>query len=435
MSDNLMADASGVEKSSKKRRKRTAGSASAVTAESLPKDLRRFALVEDFNPLSPPQVMAYLKAKGYKIPLDRKTLKPTSNKETLSKLGATYQDPVLWETLDARKLSKAAGYLTDAIVGRDGRIHSTFTFAPDTGRLASFRPNVQNVPRTVDQAIVQAIRSTIIPSEGCEFVELDWKAIEAVLTGWFANDQDYIALSLADSHSYYGWHIMYAMREEWARDVGSPPPMADRLLSSRLDDWKRKHGGWQPLLSQGVTLNIRDLAKKVNHASSYGMGPKHMGEILRLSPFLAAKLLRIKDEMAPKVKAWKRTVLVQAHTQGYLENPFGYRHCFWNVVEVKGGKPSVSEEANKAFAFLPQSTAAAMLREVLLDLPALAGYHEWWWPLCPIHDAILVEVKKEKIDESVDFIRRVMERKWRELGGLSVPVDAKLGHGSWATVG
>ncbi|MGH7273844.1 MAG: DNA polymerase, partial [Nitrospiria bacterium] len=165
--------------------------------------VKRWALEEDFNPLSPLQVMHYLKHMKYKLPMDRKTRKPTTGKEGLSFLSRKYGDQLLTHTLTSRRLSKARSYLDDTYLAKDGRLHPTFTTRPDTGRLSSLAPNLQNQPHHgVDQELVDIIRSTIIPSPGMVFVELDWKAIEAVLTGWFAGDEGFITLSLQDSHSY-----------------------------------------------------------------------------------------------------------------------------------------------------------------------------------------------------------------------------------------
>jgi hypothetical protein len=66
-----------------------------------------------------------------------------------------------------------------------------------------------------------------------------------------------------------------------------------------------------------------------------------------------------------------------------------------------------------------------MLRESMLDLAHLDG--KLFWFLAPIHDAVLVEVEPTHAKEAFDAISGSMAREWPQLGGLRIPVDAKLG--------
>lgn len=380
--------------------------------------VKRWAVVEDFNPLSSQQVMKYLKLRGYKIPKDRKTRRETTSKESLAQLLRWYpNDRVVDRVVQARHLTKAIGYLDDSRLGRDGKFHPTYTFAPDTGRLASINPNFQNQPKHgVDEKLARAIRETVVPTPGMVLVELDWKAIEAVLTGFFAGDKGFMALSLVDSHSFLGWHIAF----RGGKIPAPPPPMDSPDLAGLLARFKQD---FSP---------IRELAKKVNHATSYGMGPRHLADTLRITIAKASDLMRIKDESAPKVAEWKNKIRLQAHNEGFLENPFGYRRYFTHVyVKDKYGQWKLGDEANKCLAFLPQSTAAGMLRDVVSRLPELPGYSQSWHPLVPIHDALLLEVPGPDLDETIASVRGLMEKRWDELGGLAIPVDVKTGS-NWA---
>ena len=74
-----------------------------------------------------------------------------------------------------------------------------------------------------------------------------------------------------------------------------------------------------------------------------------------------------------------------------------------------------------------------MLRAVVAGLPHLRGYRDYWFPLVPIHDAILLEVQDEEalVAGVTSAVRGIMEAQWPELGGLSIPVDIKTGK-NWA---
>jgi DNA polymerase I-like protein with 3'-5' exonuclease and polymerase domains len=67
-----------------------------------------------------------------------------------------------------------------------------------------------------------------------------------------------------------------------------------------------------------------------------------------------------------------------------------------------------------------------MLRWVLVELGEFEesmGYDL----LVPIHDAILLQCFPDRVEEVLSFVRGVMERKWPELGGLSIQVSVKKG--------
>lgn len=370
----------------------------------------RWAQQLPFNPLSPKQVLSYLKFKGYKIPRDRKTQKPTTNDEALRMILRNNPDELLETVLEARALNKALGYLSEAAVGADGKFHPIFTFKPETGRLSSVRPNMQNVPNGgVDQELAIAVRSCIIPSRpGRVLVECDWRAMEAVLTGWFAGDQEYIAASKKDSHSWFAGYILLA--DGQIKEV--PSPLADDFMD--FASWVKKEH-----------KVLRALAKKVNLATGYGMKKGLLASTLHCTAAEAQRYLDIKDSMAPKLKAWKEATWREAHSKGYLETPFGYVNYFWDVLRVKAGKATLGKEANAALAFRPQSSGAAMLREVMLSLDGLDG--KLFDYLVPIHDAILVECAEKDAEQVSRVIRQEMGKPWPELGGLIIEADCKVG--------
>jgi len=373
----------------------------------------RWAHQLPFNPLSPPQVLAYLQSKGYKIPKDRKTRKPTTNDDALNQILRNNQDPLLERVLESRALGKALGYLKDTSVGADGKFHPIYTFRPETGRLSSVRPNMQNVPNGgVDEELAKAIRSCVVPSRpGRVLVECDWRAMEAVLTGWFAGDDEYIAASKKDSHSWYAGYIL--------QDTGVikevPSPLNDDFMS--FAHWvKKEHPA------------VRRDAKMVNLATGYNMRWPLLASTMHWPAEKAKRFIALKDEMAPKLKAWKERTWMEAHRKGYLETPFGYQCFFWDVLVPDKKKPGnflLGKEANAALAFRPQSSGAAMLRELMLALDPYDG--SLFDFLVPIHDAVLVECDEAAAPMVAKEICSRMSVAWPELGNLVIEADFKVG--------
>ena len=375
--------------------------------------VERWARVGDFLPTSPQQVKSYLKHKGYKIPKHRKTKLETADKEALEAIARKHpEEKVVPLILHGRHISKASGYLSDNMVGSDGRIHPLYTFLPKTGRLSSKRPNLMNLPTGRGAGIMEkaaeAVRGTLIPSDGYIFGEFDWKAIEALLVGYFAQDPDYMRVAKLGVHAYVASH-----------GIGKPADLtkSDAEILEYFA-WIKKH---EP--------DAYAKFKKANHSNNYGQGILNMSKDLGLSVAETKKIVAIIDAASPKVTAWKKETRLRAHAEGALTNPFGYLLHFFEVFRRGyNGQWELGREASEALAFLPQSTGAGMLRETLLLLAAHPRHGVDFQLLIPTHDSVTFEMKRACANEIMLLVQSIMERKWPELGGLSVEAEGSWGY-------
>lgn len=372
-----------------------------------------------FSPLSPTQVKSYLYSQGYKLPKNRLTKKETANEEALSGILSKQNpdDPVIPLTLDARGINKGMGYLSGNTLGRDGKYHSFYTFRPDTGRLSAINPNIMNQPNAksgVDKDIAAAVRGCIIPSPGKVLMEFDWKAMEAVLTGFFAEDEEYTRISKLDSHTYL---LSFGLKDKGIISEAANPKWSDADLISMFEELKKKF----PL--------ERQVYKTANLSSGYGIKAAHLAVTMRSSVAKAKEFLAAKDVAFPKLVKWRDATMLQAHNEGKLSTPFNYiRHFFEVLKKGKDGKWRPGKEANEALAFRPQSTGSSMLRETLLFCIPFDG--ELFNLLAPVHDALLVECYPADCNSVVEVIKPFMEKGWDELGGLKIEVDVSIGS-SW----
>ncbi len=374
----------------------------------------RWAVCEPFAPLSNQQVMDYLYHKGYDIPKHRTTKKPTTNMESIQKLLVKTDDMVLEKVLEARHLKKAESYLTDKYVGRDGRIHPLYTTLPKTGRLSSRRPNLQNLPQgrgsEIMKEAVEFVRGSFVADEGYTLAEMDWRAIEALLVGWFAGDEAYMEAAKKGVHDIFGSHLLFMDGL-----IPSPKTPWDEDLPSWIEWFKEHH---KP---------VRDKAKKRIHAGAYGQGPYNMARDLGIPVGEVRKLDKVFASMAPKVVAWQENTRRRAHSDGRLTNPFGFTLPFFHVMEKRDGEWVLGREASECLAFLPQSTGAAMLREVLVDLGDHPEEGSTFTLLVPTHDSITFQIREGEEDRVIRMVKESMERAWPQLGGLSVETETKVG--------
>lgn len=158
-----------------------------------------------FNLGSPDQLLNYIKHKRHKPGRAKKTARDSTDEQTLARLAKTTKDPLYPLVLDYRRVDKVLGtYVegTERRLGADGRLHPTFTHGPSTMRLSCVNPNLQNVDKE------SKFRRALVAGPGMVLLEVDFSAIEAVETGWFLGDPDFVRLAKLGIHDYHAGHVL-----------------------------------------------------------------------------------------------------------------------------------------------------------------------------------------------------------------------------------
>lgn len=394
-------------------------------------DAERLVLIEEFNPASNDQVMAYIRHRGLsggKGSGKRKTSKPSTDKKTLRSLVKLSKDPFFKDVLDYRAIAKVRGTY---VVGTrkhlvDGRIHPTFLHNPSTLRLSSVNPNIQNVvaDREGSDAIAAGFRKCLVASAGKKLIEIDYSGIEAVQVGWFAKDEDYIRLAKTSVHAYLTAYL-----------AGVPAHLSwsDAKLIPYLKEVKEKHP------------QLYDMAKRCVHGTNYGLTPYGMHDRFPdIFPNLR-EAKRVQESyflLCPKLKEWQQQTRDFAAKHGYLgggAHPFGYMHYFWDVYrfDSDGNYLGFGEDAKRCIAFFPQSTAAGVLYEACLTMTDpesdyyIGEYDNGRTPIrALIHDSVLAEVPNSKVESFITKARGAMEAPIPQQDGLVVGTEVKVGK-SW----
>jgi DNA polymerase I-like protein with 3'-5' exonuclease and polymerase domains len=129
---------------------------------------------------------------------------------------------------------------------------------------------------------------------------------------------------------------------------------------------------------------------------------------------------------------WQTRIGAQAKADGYLVNPFGRKRWFYT-----------DSYWTESLSFLPQSTGADIMHRAAIGLlwsriglaPEFVAEYVPVFRVLPrecrlvlqVHDSFLWEFPGELADEVQATVGEVMTQGWRELGGMSIPIDCKLG--------
>ena len=317
-------------------------------------------------------------------------------------------------------------------VGADGRVHTTFLHNPSTLRLSSQAPNLQNIPRpTQTSPWPKRIKDLFIPDAGCGFIELDFKAIEAQLVGYEARSWRYVRLAKLGVHDFLNSHILAR-----AGKIAAPADTSwsDADLKAFFKDLKRRFP------------DERDIAKRIVHGSNYLMTPRRMWELYPeqfATLKAAAELQALYFEICPEVQTWQQQTIEVTDNGACLRNPYGYLHFFFHVKDwMKHDGRWVwkaGEDAKRAIAFMPQSTAAAIIKEAMLRLrmAELAQYLR-----LQVHDSLLLCAPLAELDSLWPRVKAIMEEPCERLplsvfgqpGHLSIEVEVKVGAKPWGSL-
>lgn len=403
----------------------------------IPEPTTVWKLPLDFK-ISKKSLQSYQKSLRHQAILSRKDRKITFDESALMKLIKHHpNDPLYPLIIEFRKVQKLLstnvgvtqldGKIRGGMpVGRDGRIHTMYNHNPNTLRLASQNPNLQNLqrPNSKDKDdLGNIVRNLIVAPKGSIFLARDYSGIEAVLVGFFASSPSYIRLSKIDVHSFY---TAYALNQLDGRVKSNDLPLLswdDAKLTTRLAEIKEE-----------FKADRNNLFKHLIHGANYFQGPagaqaKIYAETGKEYPVkLISQVMGVYFELFPDIKRWHNQEWLQAEKDGFARNPFGYVLKFSKVFDyekVQGKwvkKPG--PDANKVCAFKPQSTCAAIIKEAMLRLYYDRFEEAGQYMRLQVHDEVLCEVPEDYADKLDNILKFEMEKPIPE---LRLPASFNMG--------
>ena len=233
----------------------------------------------------------------------------------------------------------------------------------------------------------------VVASPGHLLIECDSSAIEAVLVGYYAGSDRYIALAKSGVHKW--------LAEQYAgRKVSKDDPLYDQI-------------------------------KRVVHLSNYMGTPNRIHEEYPDTFASVKKARELQDfyfatPAGQDVRKWQKQTMEQAHKERYLQNPWGYRHYFYDVFHYSNGQWVMGDDAKRAVAYQPQSTASAIQTEFIIDITAndviLSEGLRWI-----IHDSIICEIPEQHAEVAARRLNHIMQHPHPQLGGLAIGAECKIG--------
>lgn len=336
-----------------------------------------------------------LKIKSEKIKKTGTGLRSTSE-EVLSSLKDKH--PIINDILAYRETFKIKNTYVEPLLKlreKDGRIRTNFIqTGTATGRLASEKPNLQNIPQESQWS--KELRKTFVAPQKFSFLSFDYTQLELRLLAHMANDENLI--------------------NAFDRNEDIHALTASKVLKIPLKD---------------VSHANRRLGKTLNFGVVYGMGPRAFAQSASISFEEAKKFISNYYQEFPKVRGWQDKVKTQANKQGYIQNLNGRRRWFWK----NGSRTKAPGEIERAAINMPlQSLGADILKMAMIKSFDFMKSKDWLGEkirlVLTVHDELLFEIQDDILEETVPIIKNIMEGIYPLTGQtLAAPlkVDVRFG--------
>jgi DNA polymerase I len=349
----------------------------------------------EFNINSPLQLGHILFEKlNYPVIKKTKTTKSYSTSvEVLEEL-ASHGFAVPQLILQHRELHKLKGTYIDALpqlVGKDGRVHTTFNQAvAATGRLSSSDPNLQNIPIRTQTG--REIRKAFIADEGSVLLSADYSQVELRILAHISQDESLI--------------------ETFRRGADIHRATASKMFNIPEDE---------------LTAEQRRAAKTINFGVLYGMSAFRLSNELGISGQQAKDWIEAYFARYPKIQEYLDRTLADARSTGKVTTLFGRVRY---IPEIHNRSFTVRGNAERMATNAPiQGTAADILKMAMIALEdRLTAHGAGARMLLTVHDEIVIEAPETSAADVAGIVKETMEGVFP----LAVPlaVDAHWGK-SW----
>ncbi len=293
-----------------------------------------------------------------------------------------------------RELGKLKSTYVDALPQmvnpNTGRIHTSYNqTGAVTGRIASSKPNLQNIPIRSEDG--QKIRRGFVTEKGWMFVAADYSQVELRVLAHISQDET----------------LLQAFRED--QDIHSTTAAA--VYGVDLID---------------VTYDQRRFAKAVNFGLIYGMGAFRLARDSDLTLSEADSYINEYFARFPGIRRYLEETKAMARDQGYVETLLGRRRYFpiFKMPTSGSNRQAMLRAEREAVNHPIQGTAADIIKIAMLQLhEALANYRARM--VLQVHDELVLEVPEEELDEVKPLMVNIMSNAYKL--DVQLKVDASSG--------
>ncbi len=353
----------------------------------------------------------------------------------------------------------------------DGRVRTHFHQISATGRYRSFKPNLQTNPKKQEEAALSVFVERYIDITieeykqrtdeskkaelGCRYIPEEQRFVFPAYKSCYVTDKDHVFIEVDFKTAelcvlaYCSGDTVLAEILDSGRDLHAETACRAFKLShtKNLDEAliERKNGNekpyrlWLAHIKEHYTA-LRTAAKAVNFGIIYGRGSMAIArECNKTGADVTMEdceiIIKGFSESYPKAWAWLQANKQSAIDNEFVEDAFGHCRYFKGISQMREqDQAKVKREASNSpvqgcVAFL-LAVAGVLLHRVRYGTEQ--GRRIGFRVVLPIHDAFLIEVHKDHIQEMKQIIKMCMSTLNVIPGtGRSLDVDIEVYRHRW----
>jgi DNA polymerase-1 len=347
----------------------------------------------DFNLNSPKQLGEVLfdELQLVEKPKKTKTGQYKTDEGILASLAPKHR--IVEAILEYRESAKLKSTYVDALPGsvaqRTGRVHSSFgQLVTATGRLASNKPNLQNIPVRTTQG--REIRKAFVARDSdCILMAADYSQVELRVMASISGDE--------------------GMRQAFVDELDIHSATAANVYGVDLDD---------------VTGEMRRCAKMVNFGIIYGISAFGLSQRLGIARGEAAGIIEAYFEQYPGVKSYMENTISLAREKGYVETLAGRRRY---IRDINSSNAMVRGAAERTAINTPiQGTAADMIKLAMTGVDLSLRRQELQSRMIlQVHDELILDLRRDEEEVVGELVSCQMQKALP----LEVPIVIDIGTG------
>jgi DNA polymerase-1 len=269
-----------------------------------------------------------------------------------------------------------------------GRIHTSLSqIAAATGRLASFNPNLQNIP--TELASEFNIRSAFVSAVGKSFISIDYSQIELRVLAHLSKDPVLTEIFLEENDLH-------------ALTAGS-------IFSKDFSD---------------VSKQERNVGKRINFSILYGLSSYSLSKDLKVERKVAQGYVDNFFATYAAVMPWMDALVEKAKEDGFITTLMGRKRFFRDLSDRN--KMIAQAARRAAINSVVQGTAAEVLKQAMIELStALKEKMHDAKMILQVHDELLLEVSDDALADVSSLAKQVLENsvQWN----VPIKVCVKIG--------
>ena len=300
--------------------------------------------------------------------------------------------PIIEKILEYRMLSKLYSTYIEGLIkeiGPDNKIHTIYTQTlTRTGRLSSIEPNLQNIP--VRNEYGKLIRKAFLPNDDACILSSDYSQVELRIMAHMADEE--------------------VLQQAFKNDIDIHTKTASDIFGVPIE---------------GVTKDMRRMAKAVNFGIIYGISGFGLSENTGISPKEAKQFIDNYLAIYPGIKKYMDETVAKAHEDLYVKTMFNRKRT---INDLNNKNYLIRSAAERMALNTPiQGTSADIIKKAMVNIyKRFKDENIKSKMILQVHDELIFDCLNSEFDK----VKQIVKEEMENVIELKVPLKVDIETGT-----